>query len=302
MIKKLMMLSVAAMAATLLPQVLKAEMQIGLTSNYAYSEGSVKIDGRDWHYVEMEDYVSHIHVGYDVVPWVFEYGVDQHDNICIPVTGCGREKIVPIITLGTAMSADRLKATVLTDAEFASKFHIGEYNFEIDYEDDQYYYESIAKRLEIEFPRSVWPEGKIIDNRQWILVSLANVRIGQDGFFSPKTFTVGIKGTNLITPIITIRPDNELPKTTRFTLSNVFSLGITMYSPLPGDMSFNPFFGLWDGVGVGDGVGRVPYRLDTDEDDGRFGSLTLQVPSSGELYIKIETMYDSSAAWDCQAD
>jgi hypothetical protein len=76
-------------------------------------------------------------------------------------------------------------------------------------------------------------------------VSLANVRIGQDGFFSPKTFTVGIKGTNLITPIITIRPDNELPKTTRFTLSNVFSLGITMYSPLPGDMSFNPFFGLW---------------------------------------------------------
>ena len=302
MIKKLMILCVAIMAATLLPQVLKAEMQIGLTSNYAYSEGSVKIDGRDWHYVEMDDYVSHIHVGYDVVPGVFEYGVDQHDNICIPVTGCGREKIVPIITLGTAMSADRLKASVLTDAEFASKFHIGEYNFEIDDEDDECYYESISKRLEIEFPRSVWPEGKIIDNRQWILVSLANVRIGQDGFFSPKTFTVGIKGTNLITPTITIRPDNELPKTTRFTLSNVFSLGIAMYSPLPGDMSFNPFFGLWDGVGVGDGVGRVPYRLETDEDDGRFGSLTFQVPSSGELYIKIETMYDSSSSWDFQVD
>jgi hypothetical protein len=147
MIKKMMMLCIATMAATLLPQVLKAEMQIGLTSNYAYSEGSVKIDGRDWHYVEMEDYVSHIHVGYHVVPWVFEYGVDQHDNICIPVTGCGREKIVPVITLGTAMSADRLKATVLTDAEFASKFHIGEYNFEIDDEDDECYYESISKRL-----------------------------------------------------------------------------------------------------------------------------------------------------------
>lgn len=302
MIKQLMTLCVAAIAAMVLPQVGKAEMQIGLANNYAYSEGSVKIDGRDWHYVEMEDYVSHIHVGYDVVPWVFKYGVDQHDNICIPVTGCGGEKIEPVITLGTAMSADRLKATVLTDAEFASKFHIGEYNFEIDDEDDECYYESISKRLEIEFPRSVWPDGKIIDNRQWILVSLANVRIGQDGFFSPKTFTVGIKGTNLITPIITIRPDNELPKTTRFTLSNVFSLGITMYSPLPGDMSFNPFFGLWDGVGVGDGVGRVPYRLETDEDDGRFGALTFQVPSSGELYIKIETMYDSSSSWDFQAD
>ena len=300
MIKKLMMLSVAAMAATLLPQVLKAEMQIGLTSNYAYSEGSVKIDGRDWHYVEMEDYVSHIHVGYDVVPWVFEYGVDQHDNICIPVTGCGREKIVPIITLGTAMSADRLKATVLTDAEFASKFHIGEYNFEIDDEDDEYYYESISKRLEIEFPRSVWPEGKIIDNRQWILVSLANVRIGQDGFFSPKTFTVGIKGTNLITPIITIRPDDDLPKTTRFTPPNVFGLGLSMYSL--GDMSFDPFFGLWDGVGVGDGAGRVPYCFYTGEHDGRFGSLTFQVSSSGELYIKIETRYHGPSWWDFPAD
>ncbi|MBR3923597.1 MAG: hypothetical protein IKJ45_10815, partial [Kiritimatiellae bacterium] len=63
MIKKLMMLCVAAMAAMLLPQVGKAEMQIGLANNYAYSEGSVKIDGRDWHYVEMEDYVSHIHIG-----------------------------------------------------------------------------------------------------------------------------------------------------------------------------------------------------------------------------------------------
>lgn len=90
-----------------LPCSLKAEMQIGLLNNYAYSEGIVRIDGRDWHYVEMEDYVSHIHSGYDVVPWVFEYGVDQHDNICIPVTECGREKIVPVITLGTAMVAVR---------------------------------------------------------------------------------------------------------------------------------------------------------------------------------------------------
>ena len=47
MIKKLMMLCIATMAATLFPQVLKAEMQIGLTGNYAYSEGSVKIDGRN---------------------------------------------------------------------------------------------------------------------------------------------------------------------------------------------------------------------------------------------------------------
>ena len=63
-------------------------------------------------------------------------------------------------------------------------------------------------------------------------------------------------------------------------------------------MSFNPFFGLWDGVGVGDGVGRIPYRLETDEEDGKFGTLTFSVPSSGELYIKIETMYDSSSSWD----
>ena len=61
-----MMLLVATMAAVFSHR-LNAEMQIGLTSNYAYSEGSVKIDGRDWHYVEMEDYVSHIHVGYDVL-------------------------------------------------------------------------------------------------------------------------------------------------------------------------------------------------------------------------------------------
>lgn len=224
----------------------------------------------------------------------------EDPNICIPVTGCGREKIVPIITLGTAMSADKIKASVLTDAEFASKFHIGEYKFEIDDKHDECYYESTSKRLEIWFPRSVWPDGKIISNRQWILVSLANVRIGQNGFFSPKTFTVGIKGTDWVTPTITIRPDEELPKTTRFTPSNVFGLGVSMYSL--GDMSFDPFFGLWDGVGVGDGVGRVPYRLDTDDDDGRFGSLTFQVPSIGELYIKIETMYVSSSSWDFQAD
>ena len=70
------MLLVATMAAVFSHR-LNAEMQIGLTSNYAYSERGVKIDGRDGHYVELEGYVSHIHVGYDVVPWVFEYGVDQ---------------------------------------------------------------------------------------------------------------------------------------------------------------------------------------------------------------------------------
>ena len=302
MIKKLLMMFVATMATMLLPQVGKAEMQIGLANNYAYSEGSVKIDGRDWHYVEMEDYVSHIHIGYDVVPWVFEYGVDQHDNICIPVTGCGHEKIVPVITLGTAMTADRIKASVLTDAEFASKFHLGEFEFEIDEDDDELEYESVSKRLMIGFPRSVWPDGKVLDNRQWILVSLANVRIGQNGFFSPKTFTVGIKGTDLVTPTITIRPDDMLPETTKFTPSNVFGLGVTMYSPALGGRSFDPFFGLWDGVGVGDGVGRIPYRLETDEEDGKFGNLTFSVPSSGELYIKIETMYDSSSSWDFEVD
>ena len=70
----------------------------------------------------MEDYVSHIHSGYDVVPWVFEYGVDQHDNICIPVTGCGREKIVPVITLGTAMVADRLNLNSAVEL-WKSLFH-----------------------------------------------------------------------------------------------------------------------------------------------------------------------------------
>ena len=301
MIKKLMMLSVATMAATLLPQVLKAEMQIGLTSNYAYSEGSVKIDGRDWHYVEMEDYVSHIHVGYDVVPWVFEYGVDQHDNICIPVTGCGREKIVPVITLGTAMKADRLKASVLTDAEFASRFHLNELEFEIN-DDGEFEYESASKALMVEFPRSVWPDGKVIGNRQWILVSLANVRIGRDGFFSPKTFTVGIKGTNLVTPTIMIRPDNTLPETTRFTPSNVFGFGVTMNSPALEEAHFDPFFGIWV-HGRSGGADRVPYVFDTgDSESGLIGSITFSIPSAGELYLKIESMFYTGDNWNLKTD
>lgn len=298
MIKKLMMLCVAAMAA-MVSYRLNAEMQIGLANNYAYSEGEATIDGRKWYYVEMEDYVDHINSGFDAVPWVFAYGVDKHDNICIPVTGCGREKIVPVITLGTAMKADRLKASVLTDAEFASRFHLNELEFEIN-DDGEFEYESASKALMVEFPRSVWPDGKVIGNRQWILVSLANVRIGQDGFFSPKTFTVGIKGTNLVTPTITICPDSTLPETTRFTPSNLFGFGVTMNSPIPEEAHFDPFFELWD---CGLGADRVPYVFDTgDAESGLLGSITFSIPSAGELYLKIENQFYTGDSWNLKTE
>ena len=300
MIKKLMMLCVAAMAA-MASYRLNAEMQIGLSNNYAYREGEAirSIDGRKWHYVEMEEYVCHFNTGYKAVPWAFECGWDKLDNICIPVTGCGREKIVPVITLGTAMKADRLKASVLTDAEFAARFHLGELEFETD-DDGDFEYESVSKRLIVEFPRSVWPNGKVIDSRQWILVSLANVRIGQDGFFSPKTFTVGIKGTNLVTPTITICPDSTLPETTRFTPSNLFGFGVTMNSPIPEEAHFDPFFELWD---CGLGADRVPYVFDTgDAESGLLGSITFSIPSAGELYLKIENQFYTGDSWNLKTE
>ena len=274
---------------------------IDLAHNYAFSAGVVT-EGRyaGWTWAEMEDYAEHFHGVGSGSPWEFEYGDDQLDNVCIPVTGCGKEKIVPVITLGTATAADGLSATVWTDAELAAKLHVGEYEFEEDY--GEFYYEDEVRKLSYEFPVSVWPDGRIVEGRQWIIVSLKNVRIGKDGFFDSKTFTVGIEGTDLTTPTITLRPDDELPVTTQFTPSNVFGLGIKMngLSVLDADCgySFDPFFGLWDGVGVS-GAGQIPHRFDFDDEVEEERNITVSVPSAGELYLKIENNYDSGgSSWD----
>ena len=275
-------------------------LEMGLLHNYAFSEGFGDGLFSDWQYAEMEDYGEHFHGSGSQVPWVFEYGVDQHDNIGIPVTGCGANRIVPTITLGTATAADGLSATVLTDAELFAKFHVGEYDFEVD--DDECWYDDEEAKLSYEYPLSAWPDGKVVDDRQWIVVLLKNVQIGRDGFFSPKTFTVGIEGTDLTTPVITIRPDNELPDTTRFTPSNVFGID-TVFSGGDGDCSFNPFFGLWNG-GRGEGsAASVPYRFDAgDSDEEELVPIRFTVPSSGELYLKIETHYTGNNSWNLQTN
>ena len=279
-------------------------MAIDLDHNYAFSEGLV-VSGRNagWRYAEMEDYGAHFHGIGDGLPWGFEYGSDQHDNICIPVSGCGSDKIVPVITLGTATDADGLSATVLTDAELSAKLHVGECNVG----DDECWYRDEWNKLSYIYPLSAWPDGKTVDGRQWILVSLKNISIGIDGFFSPRTFTVGVEGTGLTTPVITVYPDDDLPRTTRFTPSNVFGIDIDFQiydgSSFDGG-SFDPFFGLWDG-GFGDGHGAaVPYVFDAgDDDEGDFVPIRFSLPSSGELYLKIETdYYGGSGTWNMQVD
>ena len=289
--------------------VMAATPVIDLGHNYAFSEG-VSDGGwgeyyKGWQIVEMEDYAEDSYGGGS--PWVFNYGVDQHDNICIPVTGCGTEKIVPTIMLGTATEADGLSATVWTDEEFAAKIHIGEHDFEED--DDEYYYENEEKKIGIYYPSSAWPTGRIVDGRQWIIVSLKNVKIGSDGFFSPKTFTVGIEESDQVTPTITLIPDDVLPATSKFTPTDIFGLEIRMNGLLNSQSvhcSFDPFFDLWDGVGVL-GAGQIPYTFDigdpTEEGGDLIRNLTISIPSAGELYLKIENGYDAGRhSWNLQLE
>ena len=268
-------------------------MEIDLNHNYVFSEGLGKGERAGWRYAEME-----MEEDRRFMPWTFDYGVDEHDNICLAVTGCGSDKIVPVITLGTATSADGLSATVLSDEELFAKLHVGEYDFEVD--DDECEYEDEQGKLSYEYPLSVWPDGQTVEGRQWILVSLKNIQIGRDGFFDPKTFMVGVEGTNLSTPVITVYPDYELPETTRFTPSNVFGIDID-FSIDDDEGSFDPSFHLfqWDNRNEVD----VPYVLEVgDSDEGDLAPIRFTVPSGGELYLKIATRYTGDHNWDMQTD
>ena len=276
-----------------------AAVEFDLAHNYIFGDMDEQVKNATWHFVYVEDEFEDNHSGATETPWSFRCGYYEHDDICIGVTGCGEEKVVPTITLGTARASDGLSATVLTDAELFARFRIGELEYTLD-DEGEMAYENEDAHIGYYYPNSLWPNGSAVEGRQWILVSLGNVKIGSDGFFSPKTFTVGIEGTELTTPTITIIPDDELPPTTQFTPSSVFGLDIVMVNKGSPHCAFEPFFGLWAGADL---EGRVPYCFDMgdDEEDDQMGNmnLTISVPASGDVYIKLETRYDAGSHTWC---
>ena len=276
-----------------------AAVEFDLAHNYIFGDMDEQVKNATWHFVYVEDEFEDNHSGAKETPWSFKCGYYEHDDICIGVTGCGEEKVVPTITLGTAKAADGLSVTVLTDAELFARFKIGELEYTLD-DEGEMAYEDENKHIGYYYPNSLWPNESAVEGRQWILVSLENVKIGSNGFFSPKTFTVGIEGTELTTPTITIIPDDRLPPTTQFTPSSVFGLDIVMVNKGSPHCAFEPFFGLWAGADL---EGRVPYCFDMgdDEEDDQMGNmnLTISVPASGDVYIKLETRYDAGSHTWC---
>lgn len=295
--KKAVMIGVLVWGWAVMP--VMAAVDFDLNHNYIFGDMDEQVKNATWHFVYVEDEFEDNHSGATETPWSFKCGYYEHDDICIGVTGCGEEKVVPTITLDTARASDGLSATVLTDAELFARFRIGELEYEQD-DEGEMAYEDEDKHIGYYYPNSLWPNGSAVEGRQWILVSLENVKIGSDGFFSPKTFTVGIEGTELTTPTITIIPDDRLPPTTQFTPSSVFGLDIVMVNKGSPHCAFEPFFGLWAGADL---EGRVPYCFDMgdDEEDDQMGNmnLTISVPASGDVYIKLETRYDAGSHTWC---
>lgn len=295
--KKAVMIGVLVWGWAVMP--VMAAVEFDLAHNYIFGDMDEQVKNATWHFVYVEDEFEDNHSGAKETPWSFKCGYYEHDDICIGVTGCGEEKVVPTITLGTAKAADGLSVTVLTDAELFARFKIGELEYTLD-DEGEMAYEDENKHIGYYYPNSLWPNESAVEGRQWILVSLENVKIGSNGFFSPKTFTVGIEGTELTTPTITIIPDDRLPPTTQFTPSSVFGLDIVMVNKGSPHCAFEPFFGLWAGADL---EGRVPYCFDMgdDEEDDQMGNmnLTISVPASGDVYIKLETRYDAGSHTWC---
>ena len=102
-----------------------------------------------------------------------------------------------------------------------------------------------------------------------------------------------------MTPPITICPDHiEHEVHDGFYPKTLWGLDMTLNPPGDDDWTFEPEWGsIWceseDTVGM-----RATYRIYTGEDDDEYGSLTLTVPSKGDVYIKLGREGDSDGCDD----
>lgn len=265
-----------------------AEMSMEMSKGYALYSGVWK----GWTYNELECVTDHDYGGIEN-PWSYERWADA--SVLIPVTGCGVDKIRPVIVNGSATAADGLKATVLSDWEMAKKMGVIDHwdKFTQDYEGDEYW--CTVGKTEYELPPGIWIDGMVRDDRQWIVVDVSTMAgLGTTGLFSPRTFSVGIVGTNLITPQITLVPDRSsfmlLKNANKFTSKNLFGLdvAITRYGD---DPDFGPETQAWTWLypGASDSVGhRVYYTWDTDtDDDWEGGELTITASGAGRIYCSL---------------
>ena len=292
----IMSAAVAVLGCFGICQPASAGMKMEMDSGYGYEYG--KASGWEWTSLWCE--TDH-DFGGDENPWTFEdmrYPGMIDCGVAIPVTGCGVDRIKAVVINGSATSQDGVRATVLTDYEMAKRMGIIDYWDKFEYDNGELEYEGGKKEFDI--AAGVWVDGNVQSDRQWILVSTKNIKGSVTGFWTPISFSVGIVGTDIVTPQITIVPH---PEDCKVTAKDFWGLDVKI-SRYYDDPSFSPSFDAWeDWWPSKDYFGsRVYYVWDSDaEDIAGAGELTVTAPGKGRLYCRlVEDWYPGEYPDDAQ--
>ena len=257
----------------------QAEMRMEMERSYSYAFGKYGMD--------LCCETTHDHGGVKN-PWSFvaEVDPDFETGIAIPVFGCGESRIKACIIDGSASAWDGISTKVVTDYELAKKMGVVDYWNRFKYEEDDDEYECSVGGKEYAVPAGVWINGSVQSDRQWILISIKRSMSKNKGYWTPISFSVGIVGTKLITPQITLTPSSYGAQ-----VSAKDFFGIEVAFSRAKDPEFSVEFHAWDDYWGGDNrdyLGqRVYYTWDTDVEDFSGGELSIKAPSKGRFYCRL---------------
>lgn len=291
-------------AQFLAPQVLLAEMAIGDHACVHFCEKVTSGEYAGWMAAELKWLDRDDHTGL-ADAWYLSY-----ENLvgfaAIPVTGCGTAKIKPVVIMGSMTAACGVSASVLTDEEMfkrmkldvfkKSEFVVGHSDYSMqDPNSRGWKYELTRsdKKVALKFSAGIWPDWNPVAGRQWILVTASRM----PGFSGAK-FAVGVLGTDLVSPVMTVGPDwmdeggqssitAALPK---FTTKDIWGFE----SSFSGGTLHPPWAVFWEDSNLsvylrhGEDFHRFYYELDCDSDlcypNG--STFSFKAPSAGRFYVE----------------
>ena len=273
---------VAVLGCFLICQSAAAALKMEMDSGYGYEYG--KASGWEWTSLWCE--TDH-DFGGEENPWAFEdmrYPGIIDCGVAIPVTGCGVDRIKAVVINGSATSQDSVRATVLTDYEMAKRMGIIDYWDKFEYDNGELDYEEGKKEFDV--AAGIWVDGNVQNDRQWILVSTKNIKGSETGFWTPISFSVGIVGSDIVTPQITIVPH---PEDCKVTAKDFWGIDVKI-SRYQDDPTFAPSFDAWEDWWSGKDYSGSPvyYVWDSDaEDIVGAGELTVTALAKGRLYCRL---------------